>query len=321
MTTHPPARQWTPEELAEIARAPATQRAYASDWKHFTGWAASYGLEPLPASPETVARYIAALTSQGVAANTLTRRVSAIAAQHREAGHAFDRRDPVLARVLAGAKRVLGTAPIQKAALTPEEVAAIVAAQPDTLTGLRNRALILITYAGAFRRAEVAALTTADLTFTASGVTITVRRGKGDQEAEGHSKAIAPGDNPSTCPCRALKRWIMAARLADGPVFRRLDPHGNLGGGLSGAAVAEIVKRAVTHWALASGRSRAEAARLAEAVGGHSLRAGALTAAAQAGATDWDLMAASGHRSRASLTPYIRRAKLYERSLTRRIGL
>lgn len=319
-TEQPPARQWTPEELAEAARAPATRRAYASDWRQFCAWAASQGLEPLPAAPAIVARYIATLTSQRVAANTLARRVSAIAAHHREAGFALDRSDPTIATVLAGARRVLGVAPEQKLALTAEEVAAIVAALPGGLTGTRDRALLLVMFAGAFRRAEVSALTWDDLSFTSQGVAARVRRAKADQEAEGAAKAIAYGAQAETCPVRALIRWKQLARLSDGPVFPAIDRHGNLGAALSGEAVAAVVKRAVERWAVATGQTRAQARQLAAAVGGHSLRAGALTAAVRAGMSDWDVMAVSLHKSRASLAPYIRRGSLFRHSLTKRVG-
>lgn len=315
-------RRWSAEELAAASRAPATWRAYAADWRAFTAWAAAHGHTALPAAPDTVGAYIAAHTGR-LKPMTLARRVSAIAAQHHQAGLPFDRTAPAIARVLAGARRVMGTAPQQKRPLSPDEIAAIVATLPATPTGLRDAALLLVTYAGAFRRAEVAALVWSDIRFAPhQGIEVLVRRAKADQAAEGQRKAIATGSG-ATCPVAALKRWKSASRCADdsGPVFRRIDRHGNLGGALSGEAVAGVIKRAVLRWALANGHSDAEARRLADSVGGHSARAGALTAGAEAGLSDHDLLAVSLHKTRAGLAPYVRRGNLFRTSLTRRLGL
>lgn len=297
------------EDLARYARAPATLRAYASDWRAFSAWAASRGLAPLPATPQVVGRYIADHAGR-LTPGTLERRISAIVVAHRQAGHALDRYHPAIAEPLAGLRRLVGSAPQhQKAALTGAELRAIVAALPQTLTGKRDRAVLLLGYAGAFRRSELAVLKLSDLCWTGDGVAVTVRRRKEDAAGRGGVKGIPFGRNEDSCPVRALQRWIMAAGLDEGPVFRAIDRHGNLSGAaLSGEAVAEIVKRSVRRWALASDHavSSRQADDIAASVAGHSLRAGMITTAAREGASDWDILEVSLHRSRRSLGRYVR---------------
>jgi integrase len=297
------------EDLARHARAPATLRAYAADWRAFSAWAASQGLDALPATPQMVGRYVADQAGR-LTPGTLERRVSAIVVAHRQAGYVLDRHHPAIAEPLAGLRRLVGSAAQhQKAALTGAELRAIVATLPQTLTGQRDRAVLLLGYAGAFRRSELAALQLSDLCWTGDGVAVTVRRRKEDAGGWGGVKGIPFGSSEASCPVRALQRWIMAAGLDEGPTFRPIDRHGNLGeAALSGDAVADIVKRSVRHWALASGRavSASQADELAASVAGHSLRAGMITTAAREGASDWDILEVSLHRSRRSLGRYVR---------------
>ena len=298
--------------LAAQSRAPATKRAYGSDWRCFAAWAASQGRSSLPASPETVGDYLAA-QSRRLTPGTLERRVSAITVRHRLAGFAFDRHHPAIAEVLAGLKRLVGIAPCrQKDALAGDEIAAIVGCLPRSMAGLRDRAIILLGFASACRRSEPAALCLEDLTFTSEGVALRLRWRKEDPEGRGGLKGIPFGRQEATCPVRALRDWMMAARLGDGPLFRGIDRHGNIGrAALSGEAIAAVVKRAVGRWAAAQGASRDAAAAWVARVAGHSLRAGMITSAASAGASDWQILDVTLHKSRASLRPYVRRGRLF----------
>jgi site-specific recombinase XerD len=226
VTPSSPRRQ-TADEFARQCRTESTKRAYAADWRDFNGWCQANGETALPARPVTIGRYLAdrAATHRP---QTLKRHLAAIIIHHRQAGHAIDRRDPAIADVLRGINRTIGTAPVQKDPLLAEDIRQLVAAQPTSLTGLRDCAVLLLGFSGAFRRSELAALTTRDLVWTSDGLAVKIRRAKDDQEAQGHLKAIPFGSCEATCPVRAVRRWIMTARLSDGPLFRRIDRFGNL---------------------------------------------------------------------------------------------
>jgi len=311
--TPPP---FTMAELVAQSRAPATRRAYASDWRDFCAWAASARVASLPASPECIGRYLAD-RGHRLRPGTLERRVSAIVVAHRQAGFALDRHAPAIAEVLAGLKRVVGTAPLhRKDPLTGESIRAVVATLPATLSGLRDKAVILLGYAGAFRRSELADLRRGDLCWTSEGVAVTLTRSKEDQYAEGRVKPIPYGTTEATCPVKALGAWMKAAKLDEGPLFRRIDRHGNLSVyGMSGEAVAAVVKRTVHNWARTTGVSPDEADRLSFCVAGHSLRSGMITSASEAGASDWQIMAVSLHKTRRSLQSYVRRGRLFADSV------
>lgn len=307
--------------LAARARSAATLKAYEDDWRDFTGWCATAGLASLPAAPDTIGCYLAD-RSTTLRPSTLEGRLSAIFVRHRQAGFFLDRRHPAIADVLAGIRRSLGTAPAQKAALSVTDLQVMVAAQPATLLGLRDRALLTLGFAGAFRRSELAALNVHDLVFTSEGVAVVLRRGKEDQEARSSLRGLPFGCREETCPVRTLRAWMMAAQIADGPVFRRVDRHGNVhAAAISGAAVALAVKRAVRLAGQRLGWTRAEIARRVAAVAGHSLRAGLITAAAEAGATELQIMQHTGHKSSRAVRGYVRKGALFQASVLSGLGL
>jgi site-specific recombinase XerD len=202
---------------------------------------------------------------------------------------------------MRGIRRSQGAAATQKAPATAERIAAMLAAIPAaTLAGKRDRALLLLGFAGAFRRAELVALELADLAFEAEGLRIRIRRSKADQEGRGQEIAIPHGTKLR--PVAAVQDWLEAARIEAGPVFRRIDRHGRLLGPLTAQSVALIVKR------------HAQAAGLdASLFAGHSLRAGFLTSAAETGADVLAMMEVSRHRRVETLQGYVRRANLFKR--------
>lgn len=316
----PPGPQpWSAEDLAANARAPATIRAYGADMRDFTRWCAEQGEISLPAAPETVGRYIAARASD-LKPTTLARRLAAIVVAHRQANLPFDRHHPAVADVLAGARRILGTAPVQKLALTTEDVRAMVMATSRTPIGLRDRAVILTTFAAALRRSEAAALMVRDVCYSPEGMTLIIRRSKADQDAKGELRAIPRGGDPDTCPVRAMQAWVMAARLDGGPLFRRCDRKGRvLADGISGETVAEVVKRAVRRVGEQEGWSRRTIAERIAQIGAHSLRAGLCTAAA-AHCDEHAIRRQSGHKSHA-LRRYIREGTLFVNNAAAKVGL
>lgn len=309
------------DHYSALARAETTTRAYEADWADFARYCIQSRRASLPAAPETVGAYLAERATT-LRPATLDRRLAAIAAHHREAGFPLDLKHPAIARVRAGIRRTLGTAPTQKEPLTSDDIRALAMAQPKTLAGNRDRALLLLGFAGAFRRAELVALTRRDLVFTSEGLAVVVRRAKEDQEGRSQIKGIPFGSEPTTCPVQAIKAWLLAAKIGDGPLFRPIDRHGNLGEApLSGDAVAAIVKRAVAAAATAEGLPKAAIAERVRAVAGHSLRSGFVTSAAAAGAHEWEIMRHTGHKQAETVRRYIRLGSLFSHNLAGKVGL
>ena len=208
---------------------------------------------------------------------------------------------PIVTATLAGIRRQLGTAPKAKAPLMTVDLRRMVDALPASLLGLRDRALLLVGFAGAFRRSELVALTLADVRECAEGSAGDgAPRSKTDQEGEGQVKGIPYGRNESACPVRALRAWLEAAGVKDGPLFRSVSRHGRVGGGLSDRDVARAVKKA------------AAAAGIDPALfSGHSLRSGLATSAAAAGVSERIIMQQTGHKSERMVRRYIRDGNLF----------
>ncbi len=299
-------------DYAREAKAPNTRRAYRADWADFTAWCATHALAALPAAPETVALYLAARAADRKT-STLARRLTAIAQAHTTAGHASPTTHPSVRQVVAGIRRAKGTAQHGKAAAVTREVRAMCEALPPTpaLRRQRDTALLLVGFAGAFRRSELVALNVGDVRWTMEGLEVTIRRGKTDQESHGRKIGLPYGSTPTSCPVRALRAWLDAAGIAEGPLFRGITRHDQLlHDWLSDKGVARVVKRA------------AAAAGLDPALySGHSLRAGLATAAAQAGISERAIMAQIGHKSIPMVRKYIRDGSLWRENAAAGVGL
>jgi integrase len=295
---------------ADQAMSPATRRAYQADWHSFTTWCSSVGAASLPASPATVGGYMADQAKRGFAVATITRHLAAVATAHRLAGHQLDTRHPAIREVLKGIRRVHGSRQRQAAPATTGVVRAMIAAiQADSIIGVRDRALLLIGFAGAFRRSELVALTLGDIAAEPEGLRIRIARSKTDQAGEGHEIGIARTDS-ALCPVAALENWITASGITGGPLFRAVDRHGNVRQSLSDKAVSLIVK------------ARAEAAGLDPALfSGHSLRAGLATSAAAAGLAEGDIQRQTRHRSVTQLRRYVRHASVFVGNVSKGVGL
>lgn len=259
-------------EFLEASKAAATRRAYASDWRDFIGWTAGHHLDSLPANPEHVAVYLSTLATAGKKLSTIRRRCAAIAHTHERAGHDNPAVHIGVRATLEGIARSIGSAPVKKAALTADMLERIIRKIPTDLPGLRDRALLLIGFAGAFRRSELVGLDIADVTRHPKGITLRLRRSKTDQAGEGKTKAI-PHGRKLKAPA-ALDAWIIAARIIEGPIFRGVVGLKVLDRRLDAKQVARIVK------------ARVRAAGFDPRVfAGHSLRSGFITTAADHGAS------------------------------------
>lgn len=292
------------------AKAPATLRAYRSDWVHFTTWCHERELDPLPAEPQTVALYLTDLAGVKATA-TLQRRITSISQAHQAAGLEPPTRSMIVRETWRGIRRTFGTASEGKAPARTAEIRSMVATLDDRLIGVRDRALLLIGYAGALRRSELVALDVADVTESTDGLVVTVRRSKTDQEGAGEQLGLPYGSDPATCPVRALRAWLAASGIEGGPIFRPVTRAGRLGDArLSDRAVAEVVKR-----------TAAAAGLDARHYAGHSLRAGLITSAAEAGVAERDIMRHSRHKSLPVMRRYIRGATLFQSNAAAAVGL
>jgi len=281
---------------------------FEADFDHFTRWCEAHQAIALPAEAATVARYLTDIHSDYRVA-TLTRRIAAISVVHQRHGLASPTREPVVREVMRGIRRSLGTAQAQVEPLLVADLRRILAHLPEDLPGTRDRALLLVGFAGALRRSELVALDVTDLADAHDGIILTVRRSKTDQEAAGRQVALPYGAD--TCPVAALRTWLERAAITDGAVFRPVNRHRTVSPDrLSDRAVALVVKR------------RAQAAGLDPTrLSGHSLRAGHATTAAANGATERQIANQTGHRSMEVLRRYIRQGTIFNDNGTRFLGL
>jgi integrase len=299
-------------EYIHAAKAQSTLRAYRSDWRHFEAWCQEHELPALPATPETVALYLAALGATHRAA-TLSRRLTSINKVHRAAGEAAPAlmQNLAVGETLKGIRRMHGSAQMGKRPLLTADLRAMVEHLAGGPIATRDRALLLMGFAGGFRRSELAALRVEDVDETEEGLLIRVRRSKTDPEGRGREVAIPFGESPETCPVRAWREWIAAAGIEDGPAFRRIDRHGHVNQRpLHRDSIGPIVKRAV------------QAAGLdPKFYAGHSLRAGLCTQSYINGARELDIMRQTGHRSLETVRRYIRGRGLFRDNPASKLGL
>jgi site-specific recombinase XerD len=308
------------EQLAAQARdyvasskAEATRRAYRADWNDFATWCHEHALEQLPAVPQTVSLYLAALADAGAKAATIQRRLAAISQAHQLGGHVpSPTADWLVRQVMAGIRRRLGTAPAGKAAIATAELRRLLAScDRSSLAGQRDAALLLLGFAGGFRRSELVALDWEDLEESEDGLRVSLRRSKSDQEGQGREVGIPFGSHPETCPVRALRAWRLASGLESGALWGAINRHDQLlAGRLSPQGVARIVKRACRRAGLDP-----------ERYAGHSLRSGLATAAAAGGAPERAIMRQTGHRSTEMVRRYIQAGTLFEENAAAYTGL
>jgi site-specific recombinase XerD len=287
-------------ELAD--KASSTRHAYTVDMRAFVAWCNARGLEPLPAAPETVRLHLAWFAALGRSPASVGRRVSAIKYAHELAGYETPTKDNHVRMVMAGIRREAhknGYVSKRKAAATSEKIRAMLETCDASMTGLRDRALISLGFAGAFRRSELVALRISDLTEEPDGLRVLIAKSKTDQPGEGQEIVIPRG--AKIRPVESVQHWLAAASITEGLLFRRVHRYGAVrADGLSDHMVARIVK------------ARCALAGLnPQEFSGHSLRAGFLTSAAEAGASVFKMMEVSRHKSVDVLSGYVRSANLY----------
>jgi site-specific recombinase XerD len=321
-----PHGEWaTTEELDRLADAfdrnsvaKNTARSYLSDWASWLDFCAHHRINPLPAEVADVRRYLAQLRGVGgrkrtkLKPKTAERHLAAIATVHRARGFDFDTQHPILKRTMKGILRSHSACQKGARALRGEEIKAICATFRLDLRSLRNKAIILLGFAGGFRRSEIVALDVSDLAFKDGVLHVTLRCSKTDQEGAGRTLVIMPRDNPETCPGAAVRAWLKEADIeheGDNPLFRPVGRTGAESTRLSDKAVDRIVKLA------------ARGAGLKESYSAHSLRAGHVTEALANGADRAAIKRQTGHRSDTMLDRYARETDLAANNSSSSLGL
>ncbi|AID35019.1 integrase [Mesorhizobium sp. USDA 4775] len=316
-------------DYVEAASSTNTRRAYASDWKHFCAWARRQGLEVVPPEPQTVGLYITACASGKAtgdkkpnSVSTIERRLSSLTWNFAQRGQPLDRKDRHIATVMAGIRNKHAAPPRQKEAVLPEDLIAMLETlDRGTLRGLRDRAMLLIGFAGGLRRSEVVGLDcgrdqTEDgrgwLEILDKGMLLRLRGKTGWREVE-----VGRGSSDTTCPVVALETWLKLARIAHGPLFRRVTGQGKVVGAdrLNDQEVARLVKRT----ALAAGvRGDLPEGERSKLFAGHSLRSGL---ASSAEVDERYVQKQLGHSSAEMTRKYQRRRDRFRVNLTKASGL
>lgn len=277
------------ESLAENTRV-----AYLSDLAHFENWGGR-----IPATPETIAEYLAAHANV-LSVATLNRRLAALAKVHRSRGFSNPTSVEVVKATLRGLKRIKGAAQRQATPLIKEDLFVVLEAMGLGLKDVRDRALLLLGFAGGFRRSELIGLNCDDVVLVRQGLQVTLRRSKTDQDGAGRKIGI-PSGKGRWCPVAALEQWLAASGITEGPIFRPVDRHHQVGPKrLSSDAVSLVVRERVQATGIDPRR-----------YSGHSLRAGLATSAARAGVSSWKIRQQTGHASDAMLSRYIRDGELF----------
>lgn len=276
-------------------KSSSTRRAYASDWADFSQWCARVGVLELPARPVDVARYLAQLADEGRKVATIERRVAAIRYVHTSAGQEPPTGAEGVKAVMRGIRHTKHQAKTRKAPATADVLSKAVERLTGSLTDLRDRAILLVGFAGALRRSELVALQISDLEWRPKGLLLQIRSSKTDQAGEGATLPIPRGGKLR--PVAALEAWLVAAGITEGPVFREIDRHGHVGSAaLSDRSVARIVKKVLG----AAGFD----ARL---YSGHSMRAGFVTSSLEHGTDVLKIMKQTRHVKVDTVKDYDRR--------------
>ncbi|MBB3066656.1 site-specific integrase [Limibacillus halophilus] len=290
-------------EYVRNAISENTRRAYRSDLEHFIAWGGT-----IPCVPEVLATYLSDQAG-AYAVSTIKRRLAALTAAHEAKGCPSPTTSKLIKATLRGIQRIHGTPQSQSKPLLVEDLIKIVSGLGESPKDLRDKALLLVGFAGGFRRSELVAIDCNDIEWVRQGMVITIRRSKTDQTGTGRRIGI-PYARGEFCPVRSLDLWILTSGMkSEGPTFRSVSKHGRISNKrLSAEAVAKIVKERVRGIGLNPARYSA-----------HSLRAGLATSAAMKGATTISIRKQTGHRSDAMLARYVREGELFSENAAARL--
>ena len=284
------------------SKANNTLRAYQSDFSDFSNFCTKNGFSFMPTQPKIIALYITNL-SKSCKFSTLKRRIASISVIHKLKGHYLDTKHPIIMENLHGIKRTLGSRQKAKKPILINDLKLIIKAIDQDK--IRDKALILVGFAGGFRRSELVNIYFQDIDFVPEGVKILIRRSKTDQSGEGSIKAIPYFENQEFCPVIALKDYLNKRfsnsdkSKKDVKIFE-----------ISDKSVALIIKRYAEKAGLDSSK-----------YAGHSLRSGFATTAAEFGAEERNIMAMTGHKTTQMVRRYIQEANLFKNNALKNIKI
>ena len=283
------------------SKALNTLRAYKADYKDFASFCLRNGFKSMPSEPKIISLYLTYL-SKSCKFSTLKRRLASISVIHRLSGHYIDTKHPMITENLMGIKRVKGSYQKAKKPILINELKSIInVIDKDQNEKIRakNRALILIGFAGGFRRSELVAILFEDIDFVPEGVKIFIKRSKTDQSGEGMTKGIPYFSNQNYCPVISLKNWLEKSEIKSGKIFD-----------MSDKSVALTIKKYTAIAGLDSNK-----------YSGHSLRSGFATSAAELGAEERSIMAMTGHKTTQMVRRYIQEANLFKNNALNKIKI
>ena len=279
-----------------------TLRAYQSDYNDFSLFCSKNGFQSMPTQPKILALYITHLASYSKY-STLKRRLASISIIHKTKGHYIDTKHPIIVENLMGIKRTNGSNQKGKKPLLISDLKLLINAIDESkeknIRKIRDKALVLIGFAGGFRRSELVDIEYEDIEFVEEGVKIFVKRSKTDQSGEGMTKAIPYFDNINFCPVKTLNKWVVEAEIKEGKIFN-----------ISDKSVALIIKKYANYAGLDSNR-----------YAGHSLRSGFATSTAESGAEERNIMAMTGHKSTEMVRRYIKESNLFKNNALNKIKI
>ena len=297
------------------SKANNTIRAYRSDFKDFGTFCVKNGLKSLPSEPKIVSLYLTQMSIKDAKMSTLRRRLVSIGMIHKLKGHYLDTKHPVIIENLMGISRKKGNYQRGKKPILINQLKAIINVidngKNEEIKKVRDKTIILIGFAGGFRRAELVAIDYEDLEFVSEGVKIIIRRSKTDQFGEGMIKGLPYFSNQTYCPVLHLKKWLELSNIKSGAIFRKLNKGFSLNDNrLTDQTVALLLKN---YLALAGIENKNYS--------GHSLRSGFATATAESGADERSIMAMTGHKTTQMVRRYIKEANLFKNNALNKIKI
>ena len=297
------------------SKAVNTVRAYKSDFKDFGLFCVQSGFNALPTEPKIVSLYLTYLSTKNVKLSTIKRRLVSIGVIHRMKGQYLDTKNPAIVENLMGIKRRKGTIQKGKKPILINNLKKLIDVideeKIEDINKLRDKSILLIGFAGGFRRNEIVSLDKEDLEFVFEGLKITVKRSKTDQFGEGLTKGIPYFENIAYCPVTILQKWLNISKITKGPLFRKISKGSRLlENRLTDQTVALIIKKYLNKSGIDSSN-----------YSGHSLRSGFATSAAESGAEERSIMAMTGHKTTQMVRRYIQEANLFKNNALNKIKI
>jgi len=300
-------------ENLKSSKSTNTTRAYKSDFKDFLTFCRENNLNPFSQNLKNISLYLTSLTHKKLKFSTIKRRLVSIVMANRLKGNYVDIKNPVIYDNLLAIKKKIGNFQKGKKAISLEHLKNVILSinhqNLSDLKAQRDKTIILLGFAGGFRRSELVSLDVEDLDFVTEGVKIMLKKSKTDKFSEGYIKAIPYFNQDFFCPVKSLNYWLKISDIKQGPLFRKISKSDNLlHNRLTDQTVALILKKHLTK----AGYNSFE-------YSGHSLRSGFATSTAEMGADERSIMTMTGHKSTQMVRRYIKQSNLFKNNALNKI--